>query len=387
MMNFSCSTCLESFTPLCDISTTPCGHVFHTGCITKWLNKNRNCSQCRKHCIIQQIIKLYFSESQSGLDENITLNELEQKRLKLEDKSQRFDQELSAMKKLVDDKSIEISQTNQKCNKLEHEKLLMKKDWSKTEWNLKGQLNIANKQIKDLEKEVIEANGQIKDIEKEFNDRRKEFNDQKLTKLENERMKASLNNANKQIKDLEKEVNEVNGQIKDLEKEFNDRRKEFNDEKLTKLENERNLKKSIDEANKRIKDLEKEVEDQKWVTKTAECYIAAKYDKAAAVSAAAAAAAAAQAAKEKRDMNSGPQQSTIEYEKMELAYGFPPFPYPIPTGVDPSMHMHMLITDPVYKAKYDKYRLENEKVFEEQIDGNKQDATLLRLANNRIWFG
>ena len=125
-MNFSCSTCLESFTPICDISTTPCGHVFHTGCITKWLNKNRNCSQCRKHCIIQQIIKLYFSESQTALDENITLNELEQKRLKLEDKSQRFDQELSAMKKLVDDKSIEISQTNQKCNKLEHEKLLMK---------------------------------------------------------------------------------------------------------------------------------------------------------------------------------------------------------------------------------------------------------------------
>ena len=94
MMNIACSTCLESFTSGCDISTTPCGHVFHTGCITKWLNKNRNCSQCRKHCIIQQIIKLYFSESQTALDENITLNELEQKRLKLEDKSQRFDQEL-----------------------------------------------------------------------------------------------------------------------------------------------------------------------------------------------------------------------------------------------------------------------------------------------------
>ena len=80
-------------------------------------------------------------------------------------------------------------------------------------------------------------------------------------------MKGSLKNANKQIKDLEKEVNEANGQIKDLEKEFNDRRKEFNDQKLTKLENERNLKKSIDEANKRIKDLEKEVNDIKKSTK------------------------------------------------------------------------------------------------------------------------
>ena len=306
MMNFSiyCSICLESFTSISDISTTPCGHVFHTGCITKWLNENSNCSHCRKPCKIQQIIKLYFSESPIVLEENITLNDLEQKRLKLE-----------------------------------HEKLLMKTDWSKIEWNLKGLLNNANKQIKDLEKKVSEANGQIKDIEKEFNDRRKEFNEQKLAKLENERMKASLNNANKQIKDLEKEVNEANRQFKDLEKEFNDqrkkfnyqkmmnfewsktewnlkgslynankqikdlekevnqangkikdlekevnlgngkikdleierndRRKEFNDQKLTKLENERNLKKSIDEANKRIKDLEKKVNDIKKSAKIA----------------------------------------------------------------------------------------------------------------------
>ena len=94
---------------------------------------------------------------------------------------------------------------------------------------------------------------------------------------------------------------------------------------------------------------------------------------AAAVSAAAAAAAAAQAVKEKRDMISGPQQGTIEYEKMLLAYGFPPFPYPIPPGMDPSMHMHMLTTDPVYKAKYDKDRLDKEKAFKEQIDRDNRE--------------
>jgi predicted phage tail protein len=114
------------------------------------------------------------------------------------------------MKTIVSDWSIEITQTNQKCKKLEHEKLLMKRDWSKTEWNLKGLLNNANKQVKDLEKKVSESNGQIKDIEKEFNDRRKEFNDLKLMKLETERnLKKSINEANKQIKDLEKEVNDI----------------------------------------------------------------------------------------------------------------------------------------------------------------------------------
>ena len=250
IMEVECSTCLESFTSKCDISTTPCGHVFHTDCITRWLNNNSNCSQCRKPCRILQIIKLYFSESQSALDENITLNDLEQKSLKLEDTSQKFERELSAMKTLVLDKSIEITQTNQKCKKLEHEKMLMKRDWSKTEWNLKGLLNDANKQIKDIEKE---------------------FNDQKMIKLEMSKiacnLKGSLNNANKQIKDLEKEVNQAYGKIKDLEKKCNDRRKEFNDQKLLKLESERNLKKSINEANEKIKELEKEVIDIKQSTK------------------------------------------------------------------------------------------------------------------------
>ena len=63
-----------------------------------------------------------------------------------------------------------------------------------------------------------------------------------------------------------------------------------------------------------------------------------------------------------------PLPGTIEYEKMLLAYGFPPFPYPIPSGMDPAMHLHMLTTDPVYKAINEKDRAEDEKAFIEQID-------------------
>ena len=155
MMNIACSTCLESFTSGCDISTTPCGHVFHTSCITRWLNRNNDCSQCRKDCNFRQIIKLYFSESQFALEEQITINDLEQKCLKLEEKSQICDREVSTMKKIVDNCALERNQTNQKCKKLEHEKLLMKLDWSKTEWNLKESINKANKQIKDLKKECF----------------------------------------------------------------------------------------------------------------------------------------------------------------------------------------------------------------------------------------
>ena len=141
MINIACSTCLESFTSGCDISTTPCGHVFHTGCITRWLNVNTDCSQCRKGCELGQLIKLFFSESQSAIEESITINMLEQKSIKLEEKSQECDFELNLMK-------TEVTQANQKCYKLEQEKLLMKLDWSKTEWNLKESLKEANKKTR-----------------------------------------------------------------------------------------------------------------------------------------------------------------------------------------------------------------------------------------------
>ena len=41
--------------------------------------------------------------------------------------------------------------------------------------------------------------------------------------------------------------------------------------------------------------------------------------------------------------------------------------------MDPSYHIHLLTTDPVYKAKYDKDRAEKEKAFKEQIDRDNRE--------------
>ena len=78
-MNISCSTCLEIFTSKCNISTIPCGHVFHNKCIEKWLTENNNCSQCRSNVTFDQIIKLYFTESETN-----QITEMEETHLKLE---------------------------------------------------------------------------------------------------------------------------------------------------------------------------------------------------------------------------------------------------------------------------------------------------------------
>ena len=115
---------MRSFTLECDILTTPCGHLFHTGCI-EWLNESTDCYQCQKACEIQQMIKLNFSESQSAIKEHISINDLEQQSLEFEKKS-------LICNTLLLDKSNEITQVMQKCKKLEQEILLMRLDWSKT---------------------------------------------------------------------------------------------------------------------------------------------------------------------------------------------------------------------------------------------------------------
>ena len=87
MMNIACSKCARSFTWECDISTTPCGHVFHTGCI-EWSNETTDCYHCQKACEIGQIIKLSFTESISAIEEQIDLG---QKSIELEEKSLKCD--------------------------------------------------------------------------------------------------------------------------------------------------------------------------------------------------------------------------------------------------------------------------------------------------------
>ena len=91
IMNIACSTCLGSLTSRSDVSTIPCGHVFHTNCIEKWVqNGHSQCSQCRKDFRNGEIIKLYFSESQS---ENDLVNELEEAKLEANEKFLKFQKE------------------------------------------------------------------------------------------------------------------------------------------------------------------------------------------------------------------------------------------------------------------------------------------------------
>jgi len=65
-MNVNCSTCLELLTPSAELSSAPCGHVFHATCILQWLETGKNnCPQCRTKCTSKQLRRIYFTE---GID-------------------------------------------------------------------------------------------------------------------------------------------------------------------------------------------------------------------------------------------------------------------------------------------------------------------------------
>ena len=89
-MKIACPTCLESFTSRCEISSTPCGHVFHTICIKGWFgtsNRNNSCPQCRTSCTVRQINKLYFPEAlvenEFDTETNLKCIELKEENLKM----------------------------------------------------------------------------------------------------------------------------------------------------------------------------------------------------------------------------------------------------------------------------------------------------------------
>ena len=72
-MLFACLICSEILTSSSKTSSTLCGHVFHTNCISKWLQIERprpksreikkTCPKCRSPCGKKQLRRIYLSES------------------------------------------------------------------------------------------------------------------------------------------------------------------------------------------------------------------------------------------------------------------------------------------------------------------------------------
>ena len=66
-MDITCAICLESFTPNCEVSNTPCGHLFHTLCIyTSVTNSQNTCPTCRQPCGQLKNIRRVYLQGEIG---------------------------------------------------------------------------------------------------------------------------------------------------------------------------------------------------------------------------------------------------------------------------------------------------------------------------------
>jgi TRAF-interacting protein len=78
-MNVNCSTCLELLTPSADLSSAPCGHIFHSLCIIQWFETGKSsCPQCRARCFEKQLRRVFFTEAANvTLDSQSNVNTLQ----------------------------------------------------------------------------------------------------------------------------------------------------------------------------------------------------------------------------------------------------------------------------------------------------------------------
>lgn len=64
-MNIICVICSELLVPSDDVFHTPCGHIFHFGCLIQWLERSKTCPQCRERTTESKIYRIYFNFSNS----------------------------------------------------------------------------------------------------------------------------------------------------------------------------------------------------------------------------------------------------------------------------------------------------------------------------------
>lgn len=118
-MHLSCAICAETVAPSDEVSVTQCGHMFHTACMATWLERVKNCPQCRNRCTPGTMVRLYL---------NISLNDTIQ------------DADPNALQRQIDSLQISQRETKVSLNKLKTELSESQKMARKTIVGLETQL-------------------------------------------------------------------------------------------------------------------------------------------------------------------------------------------------------------------------------------------------------
>ncbi|KZC08551.1 PREDICTED: E3 ubiquitin-protein ligase TRAIP [Dufourea novaeangliae] len=112
-MNIVCIICSDLLTPSDDVFYTPCGHIFHFVCLTRWLDRSKSCPQCREKTTAIKIHRIYFNFSNNEAITEDTCS--------LQEKVDKLSLQLACKEKSAKDFS-------EKCQALEKEAMCLRKD-------------------------------------------------------------------------------------------------------------------------------------------------------------------------------------------------------------------------------------------------------------------
>ena len=151
-MNVACSTCLDSLTLESGISATPCGHVFHTDCITKWIESGQNnCSHCRADCQKKNFVKLFFSQNELGLQQNEVIDDISEENQKLlQQANEAKSRELEASRKFEKIEKVMLEEIEE----LQKEELSVKRNFNKDKQDMLEQIEGLKKEVTDLKSKL-----------------------------------------------------------------------------------------------------------------------------------------------------------------------------------------------------------------------------------------
>ena len=156
-MDIPCSVCFQFFKSNNQVSSTFCGHIFHTNCISKWLDTNNFCPECRANCSKTQLNILNKVNPETDAKKHMAekmrqelIGKLEKKNQKLISKKKRGKKKKYEKKKLK--LLAELEAKNQKMNiELENMNQSLISELDRNEV-LKNQLKEKQKVIDELTK-------------------------------------------------------------------------------------------------------------------------------------------------------------------------------------------------------------------------------------------
>ena len=127
-MRVQCSTCLELLAPGDDLTSTPCGHVFHVTCVVQWFETKKNCPQCRHPARESTLRRIFLAETDGdttlGIDSSSLQSDLDDAKLQVRMKDNELRKTIGKVKEMEEQSAKqreEIKSLERARNKLKEQ--------------------------------------------------------------------------------------------------------------------------------------------------------------------------------------------------------------------------------------------------------------------------